>query len=120
MRISEDDVGGGEQTNLREVYAEARAAGVLELTKRVEDLAAGTPARYPGMRTRIEAGAMARQLRDLLRALEELCKRIGVPARGDAGRGREPEEPRPEREIEERRERLAELRRRDLDRDMER
>ena len=71
------------------------------------------------MRTRIEAGSALRQARDLLRALEELGARIGHPAKGDAYHGREPEEPRLEREIEKRRERLAELRRQDLERELE-
>lgn len=55
---------GGERVDLQGAYAEghaaaedleARADEVLGLTKRIEELAAGTPARYPGMKTRIEA-----------------------------------------------------------------
>lgn len=121
----EDDVDGGERTDLREVYAEARAAAeVLELTKRIEYLAAGTTARCPGMRTRIEAGAMARQVRDLLRALGELGKQIGGrvqgEARGETGHERKPEELLLEREIEERSERLAEPRRQTFVRELDR
>jgi hypothetical protein len=51
---------------------EARAAEVLELTKRIEDLTDGTPGWYPGMRARVEAAEALRQVRVLVRTLEGL------------------------------------------------
>ena len=47
-----------------------RAAEVVELTKRIEDLTGGTPGWYPGMRARVEAGETLRQVRTLMRTLE--------------------------------------------------
>lgn len=58
---------------------EGRAGEVLDLTGRIEELAAGTPARYSGMRTRVEAEATLRQVRDLIRTLEELGERAERP-----------------------------------------
>lgn len=68
---------GQERSDLRGLYVEARgAAEILELTKRIEELAAGTSSGYPCMRVRVEAGATLRQTRDLLRAVKELGKRL--------------------------------------------
>ncbi len=57
---------------------EARAAEVLELTKKIENLTGGTPGWYAGMRTRVEAVETLRQARVLLNALEELDQRTRV------------------------------------------
>lgn len=54
------------------VELEARAAEVLVLAKRIEELTHSTSGWYPGMRTRVEAAETARQVRVLLRALGDL------------------------------------------------
>ncbi len=51
---------------------EARAAEVLELAKRIEELTDGTSGWYPGMRTRVEAEETVRQACLLLRALGDI------------------------------------------------
>ena len=51
---------------------EARAAEVLGLAKRIEELTHNTSGWYPGMRARVEAAETARQVRVLLRALGDL------------------------------------------------
>lgn len=51
---------------------EARGAEVLELTKRLENLTVDTRARYPGVRTRVEAAEALRQARVLVRTLGHL------------------------------------------------
>ena len=59
---------------------EAWAVEALQLTKLIEELTDGTPGRYRGRRTRVEAAEALRQARLFVRTLEDLDK--GARARG--------------------------------------
>lgn len=72
--------------DLAELYGEpkttadilnTKAAKILELAQRLEELTKDTPASYTGIRAKVEARATLEQSRELGRVLEDLGKRLG-------------------------------------------